>query len=138
MNSKEFRAELEKIMPGYSWTVQRSATSRLPKSMSEGSPKMLSATGIRSSGFNRLSTLQVVRTDHDGRATYLAKSAGFGTKARWLHEHSGATLAQALRGLQEHYKRMANMYRSQEAELKAGRVPVAQPGQGATTQEQGR
>lgn len=55
MNSKEFRAELEKIMPGYMWTVHRpSKHLRFP-------PYVLVATGIQSSGSNRLSTLEVTR-----------------------------------------------------------------------------
>ena len=136
MNSKEFRAELEKIMPGYSWTVQRSIAGRLPKALTEGLPQVLSATGIQSSGFNRLSTLKVVRTDLDGRVTYSAKSAGYGSKACWLHEHKDGTLARALRGLQEHYRRNAVIYCSHERALKAGRVPVAQPGQDAAMGEQ--
>jgi hypothetical protein len=109
--AKAFRAELVKIMPGYSWTVHRHTKSAV----------RITATGIQSSGFNRLSTLQVVRTALAGRVTYTAKSAGFGTRAKWLHENTDATLARALRGLQEHYQRVANTYRSHAARLEAGR-----------------
>ena len=111
MNAKEFRAELEKIMPGYKWTVHQSR-----------SVGYLCATGTQSSGFNRLSTLQVGRTEHgDGVVCYEAKSAGYGLKARWLHCHSDKTLARALRGLQDYYECMANEYRSHASYLEGAR-----------------
>lgn len=59
MKSAEFRKELLKIMPGYSWTVHKTSN-----------PERLTATGIQSSGFNRLSTLQVTRTDKGGGPWY--------------------------------------------------------------------
>lgn len=109
-----FRDELAKIMPGYSWTVHRHSKDDV----------RVIATGIQSSGFNRLSTLRVIRTtEKDGRVSYTAKSAGHGTRAKWLHENSDATLASALRGLQHHYERVANTYRSHAAHLEAGRKP---------------
>lgn len=43
MSAKAFRGELEKVMPGYKWTVHKS-----------NAPRLISATGIRSSGFNRI------------------------------------------------------------------------------------
>ena len=66
VNVNDFRKELVKIMPGYDWTVHRTKTSGY-----------LEATGTRSSGFNRLSTLSVSRREQDGKAKYTAKSAGF-------------------------------------------------------------
>ena len=48
MKQSEFRAELVKIMPGYAWTVNSSRCSET----------MLVATGIQTSGLNRLSTLR--------------------------------------------------------------------------------
>lgn len=111
MNAKEFRAELVKIMPGYSWTVHKT-----PKGMT-----YLSATGTQSSGFNRLSTLSVVRLEEDGVASYEAKSAGFGLRARWLHTSTDGTLARALRGLQDHYEHVSNTYASHANALKKGR-----------------
>jgi len=108
----DFRAELTKIMPGYSWTVQRP---------SKGAVKLV-ATGIQSSGFNRLSTLRVEREIKRGSPWYNAKSAGSGTRAVWLHENGDVTLARALRGLQAHYEYMANTYRGHAARLQAGRV----------------
>lgn len=111
MNASEFRAELLKVMPGYNWTVHKT-----PKGMT-----YLSATGVQSSGFNRLSTLAVVRRDKDGNVTYEAKSAGYGTRARWLHTHTDGTLARALRGLQDHYEAVSNTYRSHAASLAKGR-----------------
>lgn len=107
-----FRAELVKIMPGYKWTVHRASKDAV----------RLEATGIQSSGFNRLSTLSVVRTIERGRPWYRAKSAGYGLRAKWLHENGDVSLAKALRGLQEHYERVANTYRSHAAYLKDARI----------------
>lgn len=112
MSGAEFRDDLVKIMPGYSWTVHRH-----PKDAVR-----ITATGIQSSGSNRLSTLQVVRIDIGGRITYTAKSAGYGTRAKWLAENTDKTLARALRGLQEHYQRVSNTYHSHAASLQKGRA----------------
>lgn len=101
-STKDFRAELMKIMPGYSWTVH--------KSSSDG---YLSATGTKSSGFNRLSTLIVERRDNyagKGFPWYEVKSAGFGLRAPFLGTNSDRTLARALRGLQQHYEQKAATY----------------------------
>lgn len=114
MNANEFREALNKIMPGYNWTVHKPS-----KYMSAG--EYLEATGTQSSGFNRLSTLSVVRREKDGVATFVAKSAGYGTRARWLHTHTDGTLARALRGLQDHYESVSNTYRSHAAALANGR-----------------
>jgi hypothetical protein len=109
--SKEFRAELLKIMPGYKWTVHGSRNDAV-----------LRATGIQSSGFNRLSTLEVKRIAvGDMKPVYEARSAGYGMRARWLHTHSDGTLARALRGLQDHYEWHSNNFRSHAASLKIGR-----------------
>lgn len=116
MNSADFRKELVKIMPGYAWTAHKS----------KGHAPYLDATGIQSSGFNRLSTLSVERTEKDGVVSYTVKSAGFGTRAPWLHTNTDATLARALRGLQTHYQMQANTYRSAVAALQKGRAPLDQ------------
>jgi hypothetical protein len=114
MNSAEFRKEVLKIMPGYEWTVHKSSN-----------PEMyLSATGIQSIGFNRLSTLMVERREKNGRALYEVKGAGSGTKEPWLATAEGATLARALRFLQSHCEDVAQRYGSlarylQEARVKA-------------------
>ncbi|MCG8271615.1 hypothetical protein MIC97_08880 [Aquamicrobium sp. NLF2-7] len=112
MTPKEFRTELTKIMPGYSWTVHKSS-----------SDSRLEATGTQSSGFNRLSTLRVVRTERDGSVWYEAKSAGFGLRAPWLGENSDATLARALRGLQRHYEQKAATYAGHARALQNARQP---------------
>ena len=114
MNSNGFRKELVKIMPGYRWTIHRSRDF-----ISDSS--CLSATGIQSSGFNRLSTLEVTRRDRDGTVEYEVKSAGFGSNAPWLSEFTDGTLARALRGLQNHYEAMAMKYSGHESALKFAR-----------------
>jgi hypothetical protein len=108
----DFRAELVKIMPGYQWTVHRAG---------KGAVKM-SATGIQSSGFNRLSTLRVTRSIARDQPWYTAKSAGYGTRAPFLHENGDVTLARALRGLQEYYEQQANKNRSHAACLANART----------------
>lgn len=118
MNSNEFRAELVKIMPGYSWTVHKQPKYRdIPQDQWP-----LVATGIQSSGSNRLSTLEVARRERGGEVTYTARSSGYGTRARWLHEYTDGTLARALRGLQNHYEAMASTYRSHAGRLRVGRT----------------
>lgn len=118
MSANELRKELLKVMPGYSWTVHKTSN-----------PHSVTATGIQSSGFNRLSTLQVTRTeDARGSLWYVAKSAGHGTKSPWAHANGDKTLAKALRGLQEHYQRKANTYRQLAARLEAGRKAPASEG----------
>jgi hypothetical protein len=111
----QFRAELVKIMPGYKWTVHRAGKDAV----------RLEATGIQSGGFNRLSTLHVERRIERGRPWYKAKSAGFGLRAKWLHENGDVSLAKALRGLQEHYERMANTYHGHAAYLRDARTESA-------------
>ena len=107
-----FRTELIKLMPGYAWTVHRSINAN-----------RIEATGTRSSGFNRLSTLSVIRrTDNGGGVVYEAKSAGYGLRAPWLHTTTDRTLARALRGLQTHYEQMASKYYTHAGDLKVGRV----------------
>lgn len=111
MNSAEFRKELLKIMPGYSWTVHKTSN-----------PDRLTATGIQSSGFNRLSTLQVTRNDKGSTAWYAVRSAGHGTKSPWAAEIGNVTLARALRDLQTHYQRQAANYRVLAERLEKGRA----------------
>ena len=112
MNSNEFRKELEKIMPGYRWTVHHNRLKDSP---------YISATGIQSSGFNRLSTLYVHRWEKDANVAYDVKSAGFGKNAPWLSEYTDGTLARALRGLQDHYEAMAQNYSSHAGALEYAR-----------------
>lgn len=120
--AKKFRAELMKIMPGYSWTVHKSSNDA-----------HLEATGTQSSGFNRLSTLAVTRIEHDGRVEYEAKSAGYGLRARWLHTNVDGTLARALRGLQDHYEHMAATYSGHARALASARTSEARVSREAMT-----
>ena len=113
MKSNAFRKELIKIMPRYAWTVHRN--------MFSGSDH-ISATGIQSAGFNRLSTLQVTRNEKDGEAEYKVTSSGFGTRAPWLSKYTDGTLARALRGLQNHYEEMSRNYNQHARYLESGRT----------------
>lgn len=111
----KFRAELNAIMPGYSWTVHKHT---------KDSPR-LEATGIQTSGFNRLSTLKVERTVRDSPTgqypSYLVASSGYGAKAPWEERAVAETLARALRALQDIYKHKAQKYKSLERDLEVGR-----------------
>ncbi|MDN5514426.1 MAG: hypothetical protein L0G82_04245 [Pseudomonas sp.] len=114
MKKSEFRAELMKIMPGYSWTIHNT---RNPA-------HTLIATGTQSSGSNRLSTLQVERRDNyaaSGHPLYEVKSAGYGKRAPWLHVETGRSLAKALRNLQDHYEVMARKYAVHLGDMQRGR-----------------
>ena len=121
MSANEFRSELVKIMPGYAWTVHRDPAWLRKAVPAPQGLSVLTATGIQSSGSNRLSTLEITRREEDGCVTYSAKSSGYGTRARWLHEHKDGTLAHALRGLQDHYKQVASTYYSHAGSLEVGR-----------------
>ena len=112
--AKEFRAELVKILPGYSWTVHKSHDTRLLKS-----------TGTQSSGFNRLSTVIVERRENyagHGFPWYTVKSAGFGLRAPFLGSGDDRTLARAIRNLQSHYEQKAATYSSHASYLQSARV----------------
>lgn len=106
---------------GLSWTAHKDSTGKWLREKFPDTPLLLTATGIRSSGSNRLSTLEVTRREQGGCAVYTARSSGFGRRAPWLHEHTDGTLARALRGLQDHYEAMASNYSSHAGALKVGR-----------------
>lgn len=116
-DAKAFRIALDKIMPGYRWTVHRA-----PK----GATKIV-ATGIQVSGFNRLSTLEVTYSCNDHGEWFEARSAGYGLRAPWLGKSGDITLARALRGLQEYYRATAATYSGHERALAAGRIGTPGP-----------
>ena len=76
-------------MPGYNWTIHKEDK----EIAGITGISYLVATGIQSSGFNRLSTLSVSRRVKEGIVEYEARSAGFGTKSPWMHTHKDGTLA---------------------------------------------
>jgi hypothetical protein len=125
MNSIEFRKELVKLMPGYTWTVHQSTDP----------DRYISATGIQSSGFNRLSTLQIERRDRISGVEYEAKSSGYGKHCPWLSSATGATLAQALRHLQDFYEERARTYQSGAFDLKNARKVKKEPPCSSCTSE---
>ncbi|WP_414832154.1 hypothetical protein [Afifella sp. YEN Y35] len=112
MKTADFRKELMAIMPGYRWTVHKG-----------GSPARMAATGIQSSGFNRLSTLRVVRTEKDGRVWYETASSDYGARSGWEERYGDLTLARALRGLQHHYEMMQVKFGRLATSLQRGRKP---------------
>lgn len=114
MSSIEFRNELTKIMPGYDWKIHRTITPDTYQS----------ATGKQSSGYNRLSTLMVIRTVENGDVSYEVKSADYGTRSPWEHVTHGRTLARALRNLQQHYEHQARKFAAMASRLQDGRKPA--------------
>lgn len=113
----EFRAKLTNLMPGYDWTVHKA-----PDDASK-----LVATGTQSSGFNRLSTLEVTYTSGVRGDWYTARSAGFGRRAPWLLSNGDVTLARCLRGLQDSYNRTAATYAAHERALQNARASQREP-----------
>ena len=117
----KFRDELTKIMPGFEWTVHNPGKMTPPEAY-------LKATGIQSSGFNRLATLQVERRVRNDQTEYEVKSSGFGVKTPWLATYTDGTLTRALRGLQEHYANNAATYGSHARDLRDARQAKAKDG----------
>lgn len=107
-------------MPGYKWTVRK-------PSSDDG--RRLEAFGIKTSGFNRISTLLVIRCEGYGigtRVNYTAKSSGYGLSSPWIATNKDFTLARALRGLQDQYEYMAREYRTAAEHLKSARNAEAE------------
>ena len=113
MKATNFRKELIKVMPSYKWTVHRLYCSE----------RFIFATGIVTIGFNRMSTLQIIKRKKDDNIEYEAKSSGFGLNSPWLSRYKDITLKRALRGLQNHYEAMAKEYSRHAADLEHGRKP---------------
>ena len=112
ITATQFRKELKKIMPGYKWTIHRLY----------GNSK-LTATGIQTSGLNRLSTLEVaVFKTAKGEIGYKSKSSCTRKNAAWLSEQEGQTLVQSLRNLQNHYKCVGGNYLRHAADLQGART----------------
>ena len=112
MKSTEFRKELRKIMPGYKWTVHR---------VKYNNPNILHATGIQSSGFNRMSTLYIKRRFSGRSAEYSAMSSGYGRRDAIKGMFNAPTLARALRGLQQQYEKKSLNYKGLAKDLENGR-----------------
>lgn len=120
MKEADFRKELVKIMPGYEWTIHTTPRCSVGR--------YLSATGIQSSGFNRLSTLHVLRRKFgkEDMIEYEVKSSGYGKRTPWLSTATRITLAQALRALQDHYEHMAATYGGHARDLRDARKAAAE------------
>lgn len=114
-DSKAFREELKKRMPGFDWTV------RLNKAEAEGR---------QSAGFNRTATL-IVRQYHDLR--YEAAYYGFGMRSGVLAKGSGLTVARALRNLQDVLEHQSSLF-AQAARTMLDARTVAEPGKGVSNE----
>jgi len=107
-NTDDFRKQLNKLLPGYKWTVHRT-----------NSKLIISATGIQSSGFNRLSTLEV--TGRPKNPWFEMAGYGYGKRSSVMGRGCGSTLAQAIRGLQDFYAHQKGVYASLELALEEAR-----------------
>ena len=103
----DFRNELKKLLPGYNWTVHKGTSSEFQ------------ASGIQSAGFNRLSTIEVNR--FKTTAWYKTFGYGYGTRVNSLGTSSGATLAQAIRSLQEGLENMGSKLLGLAGSIEAAR-----------------
>jgi len=108
---KAFRAALTKALPGYQWTVHKW----------DGPGYDLKATGIRTSGFNRCSTISVDMKERLARTVYECRIAGYGLRAPWLQTASGTTVPLAIRHLQDKLENQAEVYRGQAVGLESAR-----------------
>jgi|SRR3990172_969568 len=108
--SDRFREELKKVMPGYKWTISKLSYR-----------DHLHAYGILSSGFNRLSTMHVVRDIKTTGIEYSSRLFGFGTRAPLISESSGTTLRQCLRNLQDQCESEKYKWRGAVSYLEHGR-----------------
>lgn len=116
MNTNEFRKEVEKIMPGYKWTIQRPY---------KDGGAFLKATGTQSAGFNRLSTIKIERrVNNDTTVVYEASIADYGMRGPWRATFADGTLARALRGVQEQCEAMRGVYSACVVAMNTGRGKV--------------
>lgn len=121
MNTKEFRDELTKIMPGYKWTVKKPYRLYGERETDPGFA-LMKATGIQSSGFNRMSTLAVERREEGGKVEYEAKIADYGTRGPWVETDKGQTLARALRYVQDRCETMERLYKACAFSMQSARA----------------
>jgi len=113
----KFRLALKKIMPGYQWTIKKSSH-----------PDYIVAEGIQSSGFNRLSSLDIARIISRDGVYYLSKLYGFGRRATLIAENKDTTLARSLRNLQAHCEGQEQKWRAAVSYLKQGRTQEVRRG----------
>lgn len=115
---RKFRDELIRLLPGYKWTVHK------PSVFFEKTPELISdltAEGTISKGFNRLSTIEIRRIEKNTGVEYTARSAGSGTRSRWLGEQKRDTLAQAIRSLQEYHEMWAREHAAHAGYIQGSR-----------------
>ncbi len=99
----DFRKELNKVLPGYKWTISKHT----------GNGQHLTATGIQSSGFNRVSTIEIYRESKDGYGFYSAKIWGYGRRSPLVAETGEfGSLKRALRLLQEYCEHRSSVFKS--------------------------
>ena len=108
-----FREELNKLLPGYKWTVR--------KPWPKNDFIYLESEGIQSSGFNRTSTITVTRREQSNGPWYKSKYFDFGRRGPSLDEGNGETLARCIRSLQHACEHRASKYASAAATIQSAR-----------------
>ena len=115
MDSKKFREALVKIMPGCKWTIHRSRKGDLT----------ILATAKETSGFNRLSTLEVSYSSRNQSDWFEVKYFGNGTRGHLLDKNGDVTLARAVRGLQDRFQRKAAIYSCAAGRISEARIATS-------------
>lgn len=107
--TSSLRDDLLKLMPGFKWTAHRDDS---------GDGSWIEATGIQTSGFNRICTVRVAVRDLNW---FEAKIAGFGARAKFVKTGCGKTLSRAFLLLQDGLKWEADMYSGLFSKLDSAR-----------------
>lgn len=115
----QLRAELQRRMPGYRWTVHRP----------DADGRRIDATGTQSAGSNRLSTLTVIRRlkPFGGGDYPCYEAAIYGPGTRGVAEFVcvATTLARSLRFVQDRAEAQARHWCGIAARLAEGRIAPA-------------
>lgn len=126
----EFKADLERVMPGFKWTVHKPSSllrwdeptkMHVKVTLAEKDAHRMTATGTKSSGFNRVATIE---------ATYLANILrpfevvvfGYGCRGPKIMAGVGKTVPQAFRDAQSKCEERAQFFGHGASLLKQGRT----------------
>jgi len=110
-----FREELQKIMPGFKWTIKKHGYT--------DDDRYMEAFARLSQGFNRMCTIKATRTTGNAGTYYEVTIWGHGTHGERLASMNGLSLAQAFRRVQDVCLNYSGTYAAAASYLKSGRGP---------------